>query len=51
MAEGQVSNYTGLVLYDGQWFYVINGRFATEYTGDVVYDGAVFYVVNGQLVV
>ena len=51
VAEGQVSNYTGLVLYDGQWFYVINGRFATEYTGDVVYDGAVFYVVNGQLVV
>lgn len=51
VAEGQVSNYTGLVLYDGQWFYVINGRFATEYTGDVVYDGATFYVVNGQLVV
>ena len=51
VAEGQVSNYTGLVLYDNHWFYVINGRFATEYTGDVVYDGATFYVVNGQLVV
>ena len=49
VAAGQVADYTGLVLYDGAWFYVVNGELATGYTGPVVYDGSTFNVVNGQV--
>ncbi len=50
VAAGQVADYTGLVQYDGAWFYVINGELATGYTGPVEYNGATFQVVNGQMV-
>ncbi|MBR4726851.1 MAG: hypothetical protein IK080_03075, partial [Clostridia bacterium] len=50
VAAGQVADYTGLVQYDGAWFYVTNGELATGYTGPVEYNGATFQVVNGQMV-
>ena len=50
VSAGQVADYTGLVMYDGAWFYVINGELALSYTGPVEYDGATFNVVGGQVV-
>lgn len=41
---------TGLALYDGHWFYAIEGRLNQNCTGDVPYDGAVFHVDHGMLV-
>ena len=49
VAAGQVAEYTGLVEYDGAWFYVINGRLAVEYTGEVIYGGSVYHVENGYV--
>ena len=50
LANGQVADYTGLVQFDGAWFYVISGRLATEYSGQMEYDGEWFTVLNGQVV-
>ncbi|MBR4726437.1 MAG: hypothetical protein IK080_00935, partial [Clostridia bacterium] len=50
VSAGQVADYTGLVMYDGAWCYVINGELALSYTGPVEYDGATFNVVGGQVV-
>ena len=49
VAAGQVVNYTGLALYDGAWFYVIDGELGVNFSGEVEYDGAKFNVVNGML--
>ena len=49
-AEGQAQiQYTGLAFYDGEWFYVVDGKLAADYTGNVEYDGTVFYVENGMV--
>ncbi|MCD7833810.1 MAG: hypothetical protein LUH00_07460 [Lachnospiraceae bacterium] len=47
LANGQVVDYTGAVIYDGTFFLVENGKLST-YTGTYVYDGATFNVENGQ---
>ena len=49
LAAGQTADYTGLVQYDGAWFYVIDGELAVNYTGWVSYNGSKFYVKNGML--
>ena len=49
LVRGQVTDKTTLVLYDGAWFYVIDGRLASDFTGTVNYDGAKFNVVKGQV--
>ena len=49
LANGQVADYTGLVVYDDEWFYVINGKLAQDYTGNADYDGSTFYVENGMV--
>lgn len=49
LSLGQVCDYTGLVLYDGAWFYVEKGILAEHYTGTVNYDGGTFNVVNGMV--
>ena len=49
LADGQVVSYTGVVEYDGAFFYVANGKLASSFNGSVEYDGATFKVVAGQL--
>lgn len=49
IADGQVSDYSGLTMYDGAWFYILEGVLAEEYTGYVNYNGSRFYVVNGKI--
>ncbi|MBR4442092.1 MAG: hypothetical protein IKS52_02320, partial [Clostridia bacterium] len=50
VAGGQVQKYTTLVLYDGAWFFVMEGELATDFSGPVLYDNQIFNVVNGQVV-
>ena len=40
---------TGLVLYDGQWFYVVKGELSTN-SGFVKYNGETFYVGAGRVI-
>lgn len=49
IADGQVSEYTGLVQYDGAWFYIVSGMLAENYSGFVWYDGSRFFVMNGMV--
>jgi hypothetical protein len=50
LAMGQVQKgYTGLVEYDGEWFYVEKGMLV-PINGIVEYDGHFFKVENGQMV-
>lgn len=49
VAGGQVADYRGLVLYDGVWCYIWDGKFLSDAEGYVEHNGATFYVVNGQV--
>lgn len=50
VSAGQVqTQYTGLVLNDGNWYYILNGVFQNDYTGDVVYQETTFSVVDGKM--
>ena len=49
LADGQVVSHTGVVEYDGAFFYVVNGKLASGMNGTVKYDGETFEVVAGQL--
>ncbi|MCD8395632.1 MAG: hypothetical protein LUD12_00335 [Lachnospiraceae bacterium] len=49
IAAGKVQNVTQVVMYDGEFFYVVNGVLASDYNGTIEYDGATFLVVAGQL--
>ena len=48
-SAGQVCNVTQLVQYDGEWFYVTNGKLDTTFSGLVSYDGSKFIVAAGQI--
>ncbi len=48
-AEGQICDYTGLAMYNSEWFYVENGRLDTDYNGLVAYNGGLFYVAAGRI--
>ena len=47
--QGQVVDYTGLVEYDGAWFYVNKGLMDTTMKGYVSYDSGLFYVAAGRI--
>ena len=49
LADGQVVSHTGVVEYDGAFFYVANGKLASSFNGTIEYDGSTFKVVAGQL--
>ncbi|MCC8103593.1 MAG: hypothetical protein LIP11_15510 [Clostridiales bacterium] len=49
LAAGQVQNVTQVVMYDGEFFYVVNGVLASGYNGTIEYGGVTFLVVAGQL--
>jgi len=49
IAAGQVVDYSGIVMYDGAFFVVVDGVLDTSNNGTVEYDGATFNVVAGQL--
>ncbi len=40
---------TGLVPFDGQWFYIVKGEMS-NFSGFVKYDGETFYVAAGRMV-
>ena len=50
LSHGQVCDHTGLVMYDGEWFYVKNGRLDTSLSDFVAYDGGLFFVAAGRIV-
>ena len=50
VADGQVADYSGLVEYNGAWFWVTGGRLDATVNGTFEYDGAAVTVVNGQVV-
>ena len=50
LAGGQAQlQYTGLVQYDGQWFYVNQGQLDTLKSGYIEYDGSLFYISAGRI--
>lgn len=50
VSQGQVQNTTDLVSYDGEWFYVQNGKLDTAKADFVGYDGSLFLVAAGRIV-
>ena len=49
-SNGQVqTQYTGLALYDGEWFYINKGKLDTKLAAYVEYDGGLFYVAAGRI--
>ena len=42
-------NYTNLVLYNGNYFYVENSRIKWEYTGWLELRGNTYYIENGVM--
>lgn len=50
LSGGQVQNVTSLVMYDEEWFYVVNGRLDTTTSAVVSYDGGLFYVGAGRII-
>ncbi len=49
VANGEVADLTGLVLYDYCWYYLAHGQKVDYYEGLTLYDGEWFYVRNGML--
>ena len=47
---GQICNYSGLAMYDNEWFYVENGRLDTDFSGLIPYNGSLFYIAAGRIV-
>ena len=47
---GQICDYSGLAMYDNEWFYVQNGKLNTEFSGLVPYNSGWFYVAAGRIV-
>ncbi len=50
LSYGQLQDYTGLALYDGEFFYVENGVLAINYNGLLDYDGSKFLIAAGRIV-
>ncbi|MCD8396380.1 MAG: hypothetical protein LUD12_04240 [Lachnospiraceae bacterium] len=49
LANGQLQDYTGVAMYDGAFFKLVNGVLDSTFNGTIEYDGATFNVVAGQL--
>ena len=43
------TQYAGLVLYNGDWYYVQNGKIDWTFNGWTEYNGSRYYVTNGYL--
>ena len=50
VGAGMVQNYTGLATYNGEWFYVENGKLNTTLNAFVEYDGGLFAVGAGRII-
>ena len=46
--EGEFTSITGLVEYQGKYFYVVNGYWRKNVTDVIKYNGKWFYVVDGK---